>query len=70
MLFNCMSYCFFYDEIEVVVIGFVREILVSKELCGVVILSNILFGVFVQVVCDVNMMLMRKFQMERILYML
>lgn len=47
MLFNCMSYCFFYDEIEVVVIGFVREILVLKELCGVVILSNILFGVFV-----------------------
>lgn len=54
MLFNCMGYCFFYEEIEVVDIGFVREILVLKELCGVVILSNILFGVFVQVVCDNN----------------
>lgn len=49
-----MGYCLFYDEIESVDIGLVKEILVKLQDCGIVILFNILLGVFIQFVVDNN----------------
>ena len=59
-LLNRMSHCSSYDEIEAVATGLAREILASKESCGVVIPSNISPGAFVQAACDVNTMSTRK----------
>ena len=51
-LLNRMGHCSSYEEIEAVDTGLAREILASKESCGVVIPSNISPGAFVQAACD------------------
>ena len=53
-LLNRMGHCPSYEEIEAVDTGLAREILASKESCGVVIPSNISPGAFVQAACDNN----------------
>lgn len=53
-LLNRMGHCSSYEEIEAVDTGLAREILASKESCGVVIPSNISPGAFVQAACDNN----------------
>lgn len=46
-MLNRFGYCCFYDDIEVVDISLVLDIIVSLENLGVVVLFNILLGVFV-----------------------
>ena len=49
-----MGHCVSYDDVEAMDTSLAKEILAKSEICGVVVPSNIVPGVFVQVAADNN----------------